>query len=190
MKRLVYLISICLLLVATANAQTNKFAIKTNLLYDATSTVNLGIEAAFAPNWSVDVSGNLNLWALNKSEGRQIKHGLVQPEVRYWLCEALQGHFFGINAAYMQYKVGGMKIPFVDGSKNNYYDGWATGVGISYGYSAVVTRKWNLEFTLGLGVMYSEYDVYARGGGKLLAKDMSKTFFTPTKAGISLVYKL
>ena len=39
-----------------AKAQT--VAVKSNILYDATATVNLGAEIAFNRHWSLDISGN------------------------------------------------------------------------------------------------------------------------------------
>ncbi len=56
----------------SANAQVG---VKTNLLYDAALTPNIGIEFGLAPKWSLDVSGNLNLWKLDN--GRRWKHWLA-----------------------------------------------------------------------------------------------------------------
>ena len=56
-------------------------AVKTNLLYDAALTLNLGAEVRLLPRWTMDVSGNLNAWAVN---GHRWKHWVVQPEFRYW----------------------------------------------------------------------------------------------------------
>ena len=39
-------------------ARSQEVAIKSNLLYDATATVNLGLEFRLAPKWTLDVSGN------------------------------------------------------------------------------------------------------------------------------------
>ena len=41
MKRILFLV---LLLVATTGVYGQKFAVKSNLLYDATATINLGVE--------------------------------------------------------------------------------------------------------------------------------------------------
>ena len=41
-----------------------KFAIKTNALYWATSTPNLGFEVGLAKKITLDVSGNYNPWSL------------------------------------------------------------------------------------------------------------------------------
>lgn len=72
----------CLGVVHLASAQ--KAAIKTNLLYDATTTFNLGAEFALSPKWTLDVSGNYNPWTF--SNNKKWKHWLVQPEARYWFC--------------------------------------------------------------------------------------------------------
>ena len=78
-----------------------KFAIKTNALYWATTTANLGFEVGLSKNLTLDVSGNYNPWKF--SDHKQIKHWLVQPELRYWLCERFYGHFFGLHAHYAEY---------------------------------------------------------------------------------------
>jgi hypothetical protein len=52
-----------------------KFAIKTNALYWATSTPNLGIEVGLAKKLTLDISGNYNPWKFG--DDRQIKHWLV-----------------------------------------------------------------------------------------------------------------
>ena len=59
-------------------------AVKTNLLYDATATINAGVEVGLAKRWTLDFSGNYNNWEM--SNNRQWKHWLVQPEARYWFC--------------------------------------------------------------------------------------------------------
>ena len=41
------------LLSGTASAQ--RLAVKSNLLYDITSTINLGVEYEVAPRWTLDV---------------------------------------------------------------------------------------------------------------------------------------
>ena len=49
-----------------------KFAIKTNALYWATSTPNLGFEVGLAKKLTLDISGNYNPWKFG--DDRQIKH--------------------------------------------------------------------------------------------------------------------
>ena len=37
-----------------------KIAVKTNILYDVTTTLNIGAEFRVAPKWTIDLSGNYN----------------------------------------------------------------------------------------------------------------------------------
>ena len=48
--------------------KAQEVALKTNLVYDALFTVNLGAEVQFAPRWSLDLSGNLNAWTLDQGK--------------------------------------------------------------------------------------------------------------------------
>ena len=85
-----------------------KFAIKTNALYWATTTANLGFEVGLSKKLTLDISGNYNPWKF--SDHKQIKHWLVQPELRYWLCERFYGHFFGLHAHYAEANVSNLNI--------------------------------------------------------------------------------
>ena len=91
-------------------AQGQRVAVKTNLLYDALYTVNLGVEVGMAPRWTLDVSGNYNGWTL--SHERRWKHWLVQPEARYWFCDRFAGHFLGMHILGGKYNIGGLKTAF------------------------------------------------------------------------------
>lgn len=89
---------------------TPKIALKTNLLYDATTTFNLGLEFKLSDKYTLDLSGNYNPWTF--SGGKKLKHVLIQPELRYWLCEPFYGHFFGLHALYTHYNVAKIDLPF------------------------------------------------------------------------------
>ena len=77
-------------------------ALKTNLLYDATATVNAGLELGMAPQWTIDLNGNYNGWSTGGI--KKWEHILVNPEVRYWLCERFAGHFFGQFQQFIRYR--------------------------------------------------------------------------------------
>ena len=83
------------LILCSLCAKGQQVAVKTNLVYDALLTVNLGVEVGLAPRWTLDVSGNYNGWTL--SHDRRWKHWLVQPEARYWFCDRFAGHFLGMH---------------------------------------------------------------------------------------------
>ena len=115
MKRGILIICIIYAFVSGIAAQVKEnknhlpvFAIKTNALYWATTTPNLGIEIGLSDKFTLDLSGNYNPWTF--SDSRKLKHWLVQPELRYWTCERFNGHFFGLHAHYAEYNVGGIKM--------------------------------------------------------------------------------
>lgn len=184
MKRNVCLL---LLLISVSLAAQN-VAVKTNLLYDATATVNLGAEIGLSPKWTLDLSGNYNGWTF--SENKKWKHWLAQPEARYWLCERFNGHFVGAHLLGGQYNVGGIKLPFglYKNLEDYRYEGWYAGVGLVYGYQWLLGKRWSIEAALGLGYIRAHYDQYDcphcgewRGSG-------NKNYLGVTKAAVSLIY--
>jgi hypothetical protein len=75
MKRIYVLIIVALVTVFPVAGQT--VAVKTNLLYDATTTINLGLEMGMSPKWTLELPVNYNPWEFGKN--RKIKHWLIQP---------------------------------------------------------------------------------------------------------------
>lgn len=185
-----------LLGMATLESMAQEGGVKSNLLYDATATVNFGGEFRMGNRQTIDLSGNLNLWAW--TDNRKMKHWLLQPEWRYWLCSPFNRSFVGIHVHGGQFNFGGM-LPwgFSDGKMfgiensniaRHRYEGWLIGAGISYGYHWILSNRWNLEASVGLGYAYLDYSKYAcqTCGQKL--KDDHRGYFGPTKAALSLVY--
>lgn len=66
--------------------------------------------------------------------------------------------------------------------------GWATGIGISYGYTWILGKRWNLEANIGAGYIYTKYDKYECKTCGRFKGNQKKHYFGPTKAGISLIY--
>ena len=91
MKKVIILIVLMLGCVAF-ESKAQKIALKSNLLYDATTTMNLGLEFGLARKWTLDVPVNYNPW--KPDNGRRLRHWGVQPEVRYWFCERLQTNIY------------------------------------------------------------------------------------------------
>ncbi len=174
------------LLITSSKAQN--IAIKSNLLYDATTTMNLGLEIGLAPKWTLEVSGNYNPWKL--SEKARLKHWGVQPELRYWFCEKFRRTFVGIHAHYADFNVGGWPdFSFISQNmQDNRYQGYLYGGGISIGHSWILKKRWSLEASLGIGYARLDYDKYPCHECGTVEKSDSKNYFGPTKASISLIY--
>lgn len=167
-----------------------KVAIKTNLLYLATTTPNIAVEFSVAPKWTIDIVAGLNPWDLNGRKGG-IRHGLVQPEVRYWFCNRFEKHFIGLHGIYGQYEIADLDLsPFGNDLTDKRYNGWAAGVGISYGYHLPMGKRWGWEFTVGAGYLYLDYKKYNCGECDRYEGKQTKHYFGPTKAGISLIFMI
>ena len=180
-----------LMLLGGAAANAQKVALKTNILYDALLTPDLGIEAKVAPQWTVELTGNVNFWKVND---RRWKQWNLQPEVRYWFCQAFSGHFLAAHLIGGQYNFGNLPLGFkflgTDFSqlRDSRYQGWMGGAGVAYGYTWILDRHWNFEAEIGVGWIYADYDRYpcAVCGTKL--DSGHHNYFGPTKAALNLVY--
>lgn len=190
MKKIFFTLLACLITVGSTYGQEiqrstylPKFAVKTNALYWATTTPNLGMEFALSRKHTLDISGNWNPFTF--SNHKKLKHWGVQPEFRYWTCERFNGHFFGLHAHYADFNVGGIKQL---GLKNKRYQGELYGGGVSYGYQWILSNRFNLEATVGVGYARINYDKYKCGKCGEKIKDGNKNYFGPTKVGLTLIY--
>ncbi len=157
--------------------------VKSNLLYDMTSTINLGLEVGLGPKWSLELPVNYNPWSLGTD--KKIKHWLIQPEIRYWLCERFNGHFFGLHGHAAGYNFGGIKLI---GLEDHRYEGNLYGGGISYGYQWILNKRWSIEATLGVGYAYLDHTKYNCETCGTKIGDYTKNYFGPTKLGVSIIY--
>jgi len=177
----------------SALAMGQEVALKTNLLGDALLNPNIAVEVGLAPKWTLEIPGQVNFW--NLSHDRRWKHWVVQPELRYWLCNRFAGHFFGAHLHGGQYNIGGIdnNIKFLgtDFSKlsDTRYQGWFVGAGISYGYSWILSRHWNLEAEIGIGYSYTRYTRYPCAHcGTAIEKNKAHHYVGPTRAAINIEY--
>ena len=169
------------------------FAIKTNLLYDAVSALNIAIEAPIGQKWSVVAEWLSPWWS---SYDKQIYLQLMQGgiEGRYWFGDRtkkrqLTGWFAGVSVA------GGVYDLMVDPSSG--FQGEHQIYSFTGGYAHPIDKTGNLrlEYSLGLGIMHTEYVKYWWDGfDYTLIAPSPQTWVTnwygPTKLQVSLVYYL
>lgn len=162
--------------------------LKTNILMDATKTMNIGAEIGLSKKSTLDLSINYNPWKQNDS--KMMKMLTFQPEYRYWLCERFNGHFFGIHAHAGVYQFAGLKMPFGlwDQLEDHRFKGHFYGVGISYGYQWILSKHWNLEGNIGVGYARAKYEQYKCTNCEPKVDEGHKNYIGPTKAAVSLIY--
>lgn len=167
------------------------FALKTNLLFDLAMAPNIELELPLGRHnrWSLNAEWLFPWWLIDHDKYcLQILSGGL--EGRYWLGNrttrgALAGHFLGLYA-------GGGKYDLqwkTDGYQGEFY----IASGISYGYSAPIARRLNLEFSIGIGLLRTNYEHYHAIDDYqtlLWQNDGNYTWFGPTKIKISLVWLL
>ncbi len=179
------------LLFGASSLSAQDIAVKTNLLYWGTTTPNLSPEFGLGRKTTLELTGAYNPWTLNKADNRKMKHWMVMPEFRYWLCERFNGHFFGLHSGYAFYNISGVRVPFEPKhTKDHRYQGWATGAGIAYGYSWILSPRWNMEATVGVGYIYTRYDKYECATCGKFKGSQDKHYFGPTKAAVSIIYNI
>ncbi len=152
-------------------------AVKTNGLYWATTTPNLGLEVAFDPKWTVDLSGGYNPWTF--SDDKKMRCWLVQPELRYWICEKFEGHFVGVHLHGAQ---------FFGGFSDKRYDGYLAGGGVTYGYDWILSPHWNVEAALGVGYAHLWYKQSPRIPCLKCWTNKTREYVGVTKLSVSIVY--
>lgn len=205
-----YLILIVLVLAPTLSANGQKFAVKNNILGDAMLTPNLAVEFRLGKKWTLDTYASYNPflksdrgikteWTPEDAEsGKMLKHWMIQPELRYWTCEAFNGLFIGLHAMGGEHNIAGIEWPPVvigdkDGDstlqKNLRYQGYFLGGGLSIGHQWILAKRWNLEASLGAGYVMMKHDeIDPADPCNIINKDTTFNMIWVTKATVSIVF--
>lgn len=194
--------SVLILAIATMLAtasQAQHFAIKTNLLYDALTTPNLGVEVGLGRKTTAQVFYGINPWEYkHNGEVKEAKHWVVMPEVRWWTCSKMNGWFIGVHGMAGQFNAADIKVPvpgmFFKGLdvgktvRDTRVEGKYAGAGITAGYQWILSRHWNLEAEVGAGYDRVWYDNYFCSSCSIKKETGHSNYVGLTKAGICLMY--
>jgi hypothetical protein len=195
--RLVVMLCTSLVFAATATTVAQpldlppRFAVKTNVLHAVVGLApNLFGEAGLGRRTSIEAGFARNGWNRNGIVGDNCKliHGGPTIEFRYWTRERSSGHFFGAHTLWRFYNVGGHNIPLVGFERKYRYEGTAIGGGLSYGYALLLAPRWNVEFNVGVGAARMTYRKFCCDKCASLKATVARTYFGPTRAGISLSF--
>jgi len=177
--------------VSNSSSMPTRWAVKTNMAYNALSFINLGVESSIGKHWSMGAELIAPWWDAPDyhKTAQMINFGLDGRY--YWQgwqdpANILSGPFVGIHA-----NGGFYDICYKNsGAKGDYF----VMSGAEIGYSLNIESWWRLNFTLGAGAMYTSYSHYhvreKTGFGRHLVSHYSGkyTYFGPTKVELSVVW--
>ncbi len=155
-------------------------ALRSNALTTVLLTPDLGVELITGEHSSVAVSvfGN---W---KPYGLDSNLIAVQPQFRWWFGgRPLVREYVGISGLFTSYDIGW---------KERSYSGLAGGIGFTGGYVLPMGKRWGVEFSGGLGLVWfgqhrgSRHDSFADIDGDSFNSRGCKLL--PMNLGVSFVY--
>lgn len=123
----------------------------------------------------------------------------VQPELRYWFCEDFSGLFAGFHAGVGQYNIGGIggSVDFgllgkldLNGLNDYRVQGSFWDAGFSIGGHYVLSPRWGIEATVGLGYGRYSYDRFRCLHCGERTSSGNGYYLGPTRAALSLVYMI
>lgn len=155
-----------------------RVSVKTNALYWAAATANVGAEFRVNRHVTLNVEALLHRFKGGRLDTRV---EAFTPEARYWFSARPQaGHFVGLMATAADYDLL---------LKDTRHKGTALGAGLTYGYSFVLSRHWSLECTVGGGpVRIREKHFNTATEPEPGSPNKTKWTLSPTKAGVTFVY--
>lgn len=168
------------------------FALKTNLLYDAMTALNIEVEIPIGQRWSIAAEYIFPWWLSDRKQHcLQSLSGYI--EGRYWFGDRtnrrqLTGWFAGVYTGGGYYDV--------EWNNKGYQGEFCISIALSGGYAHQIGRNLSMEYSLGIGYMRTPYREYASAicsdGVQRLIKQRSDTFnwVGPTRIKVSLVWMI
>lgn len=158
------------------------FAIRTNILYWFGGVINFGGEfRAAKSNWGVLLNGGYS--PLGGADwDRSFGVWFVAPELRYYFPRNPKW-FMGVKLICGEYNC---KLTDIG------YQGAIYGGGVTTGYRMSINHRIDIEFSLGVGYAYLDYDTYYNNGSINIVEQwgISKGAAVPIDAGVNLIWKL
>lgn len=168
--------------------------VRSNMLSDILALPNIGVEFYIGKNWSVIADWTYGWWDIDRKHWYWRAYG-GNIGFRKWFGrkadeKPLTGHHLGLSAGIITYD-------FECGGKG--YMGGLPGktlwdrcnyvASIEYGYSLPIARRFNIDFTIGIGYIGGKVIEYVPKNGNYLYQSTRRlNWVGPTKAEISLVW--
>ena len=170
-------------------AKQPRIALRTNLLYDATLSPNLGVDVRVDSAWTVGLLAGFNAWDIDKEKNKKWRHALFSIRARKYRDSLFHKGYYEADVIYSHYNVGNTKIPFglYSAVKDRRLQGDLIALGGKYGYSWILSRTWRIEAEAGVAVGYAWFKEYDCPHCGTFLGNGDRIFLLP-QLGINVVY--
>ena len=171
------------------NVPQRHVALRTNLLYDATLSPNLGFDVRVDSAWTVGLLAGVNAWDIDKTENKKWRHMLFSLRARKFRKNLFEKGYYEGDLIYSHFNVGNIKFPFglYSAVKNHRLQGDLVALGGKYGYSWILARDWRIEAEGGIAVGYAWFKEYDCPHCGAFLGNGDRIFLLP-QLGINVVY--
>ena len=171
------------------NVPQRHVALRTNLLYDATLSPNLGFDVRVDSAWTVGLLAGVNAWDIDKAENKKWRHMLFSLRARKFRKNLFEKGYYEGDLIYSHFNVGNIKFPFgfYSAVKNHRLQGDLVALGGKYGYSWILARDWRIEAEGGIAVGYAWFKEYDCPHCGTFLGNGDRIFLLP-QLGINVVY--
>lgn len=168
------------------DVQKFKLGVSSNLLSWADfGTVNLEVGVGVSQHFSLQAGAKYNPW---KFTAKELQLPMYNNQTsafvggRWWPWYVFSGWWVGVKAQYSDYKRTGIWRPALE-------EGAKIGGGLSFGYTLMVHKNFNVEFGLGAwGGMHTKYNLYCCTECLNLRESGKKGFVGIDDVSVSLMY--
>ena len=176
-------LTVLLLLVAKTSLNAQRIAVTTNALEDVLLTPNIGVDVVVGDRQSISFDTSFAPYKI--ADSFHNKCMTLRAGYKYWFNQAFYAHYVGVDAVISSSDVGLGKYD----SRDEYL-----GIGVGYGYSFLLSKRWNIVPNIGVGIAYCRsyegYDHMISVGNGVQA--VATPGFKPiiTRLGVTFQYVL
>lgn len=167
-----------------------RIALRTNLLYDATLSPNIGVDVRVDSTWTVGLLAGINAWDIDKEKNKKWRHMLFSLRARRFLNDSVfHKGYIEADVIYSHFNVGNVKFPFglYKSVRDRRLQGDLVALGGKYGYSWILARNWRIEAEAGVAVGYAWFKEYDCPHCGTFLGNGDRIFLLP-QLGINIVY--
>lgn len=164
------------------------------MLFDALAVPNIGVDFYLGKNYTIGANWMYGWWKCDRVHHYWRLYG-GDINARYWFGRAanakpLTGHHVGIYAGILTYDFEWGGTGYMGGRPgHDLWDRFLVNAGVEYGYSLPVSRRLNIDFTIGVGYLGGLVEKYTPINGQYYWESTNRhTWIGPTKVEVALVW--